>query len=61
MDRYQKEGDEAKLAYKHMLDHFLNEIEQVDQKTPSYPTEPKWWLNMMKIRDLITRLMDEMG
>ena len=33
----QKEGDDAKLAYKQMLDHFLNEIDQVDQKTPSYP------------------------
>jgi len=59
MDRYQKEGDDAKLAYKQMLDHFLNEIDQVDQKNTLVPHRAKMVGEYDENWDFRTRLMDE--
>ncbi len=44
---------EAVQAYKDMLNFFLNEIVQVDEKTPWTESEPDWWLDMMRINRLI--------
>ena len=60
MKDYSKQKEEAREAYRHMLDHFLNEIKQVDYKTPWQETEPQWWLDMMEIEKLVRAKSDGM-
>ena len=54
-ERLERQRKVAKEAYGDMLNHFLNEIEQVDHKTPGNLNniEPQWWLDMMEIRALV--------
>ena len=51
---------DARQAYKEMLDLFLNEINQVDEKTPWFD-EPDWWLDMMRINRLVQECKDNEG
>lgn len=56
-----KQMGDAKRAYKEMLDHILNEITQVDEKTPSSEYKLDWWLDMMKINRLVQECKSNLG
>ena len=52
---------DAEQAYKEMLGLFLNEIIQVDEKTPWSEYEPNWWLDMMRINRLVQECKENLG
>ena len=52
---------DAKQAYREMLNLFLNEIVQVDEKTPWMEHELEWWLDMMLINRTVQQCKDNLG
>lgn len=56
-----KQIADAKREYRYMLDHFLNEIVQVDEKTPNMEYKEDWWLDMMRINRLVLECKANLG
>ena len=52
---------DARQAYRGMLNLFLNEIVQVDEKTTWKAPEQDWWLDMMRINRLVLECKDNLG
>lgn len=42
--------------WKDLQVHILEQIAEIDRKTPYTETEPKWWLEMMQVKELVMQI-----
>lgn len=55
MNDYSEQMEEAEKAYREMLDHFMQEIKRIGEKTPwiGGEKEPRWLEDMGRIQWLL--------